>query len=170
MNVIKATEISSILENVPAAKSIFARMANRERDRNITNFNTAKQLLKAEGVNLSEDDLKQFFSFCAEKHLGRIVHGRNGNSSRFIWAGSQKAIGQAVVAGQDITVGDVPTKQVGRPKGSRNRRRRNITPSSVSKTPVANDPVVTFQIPALQGQLPLSKLNELNAIIKSYLK
>jgi hypothetical protein len=93
-------------ENAPA-RAVLDHFASRERNRNTTTLDRLLVSLSEAGIVISRGDLIKVLRRLEEMNCGKLIAGRKGHPSRFVWAVGMVEVGR-VAAGSAVTIEPAP--------------------------------------------------------------
>ncbi len=100
---IEAKRLQNLYVQSAVNKAAFDYFARRHRNSAGTKIERLQDILRLEGHDASRRDIIDLFKALADANCGEFVVGRKGHSSRFVWAVSMTAVGQAA-AGESVTL------------------------------------------------------------------
>lgn len=81
----------------PKFKAIFEVYSERQRGRQDSTLPRIRRVMKDKHVDISAQELAEFFRLTQEAHAGKWQQGRKANTGRFIWNYNLKSVADAVL-------------------------------------------------------------------------
>lgn len=96
MTTVNIDRLKQVSAANPKYKAIFELYGKRLRGRQDSTVPRIRRVLKDAGIDMSTQELSEFYAIMQDAGAGRWVAGRNGNSGRFIWGFHLKSIADNV--------------------------------------------------------------------------
>ncbi len=112
---ISREDLQSLYDENPHAKAALDHFASRERNRHTTTLDRLLYSLSEDGSTMSRGDLIKILRRLEELDCGRLIAGRKGHPSRFVWAVGMVDVGRAA-AGQSVKIEPAPATEADEPQ------------------------------------------------------
>lgn len=133
MTMLDVVSLKAVAESNATSKAIFGELSTRQRSRHRINLRKFKYDLLTSGQRIIEDEYIETFKKLQDLGVGKLISGRHGNPSRFIWSYKLKDIAQAAANGEAIIMPEIsPMKKQ---RKQRKPYTRRIKASNVQPEP-----------------------------------
>lgn len=94
--------IKELAHSTTTASAVFLALAQRERSRHLINIDLLRSRLQAQGVKIQTTDFIAVFKKLDQLGAGKLVFGRRGNPSCFMWRYDLKDVAKMGLGVEDI--------------------------------------------------------------------
>lgn len=115
MTMLDVTTLKAVAESNATSKAIFGELSTRQRSRHRINLRKFKYDLLTNGNKVIDEEYVETFKKLQEMGVGKLISGRHGNPSRFVWSYKLKDIAQAAQSGEAIIMPEVKQKKTRKP-------------------------------------------------------
>ncbi len=114
-NVVNFQGLQSLYSSDPKVRALFDVYAKRLRGRQESTAPRTKRVLKDLGIEMTSQELSEFYRKMQGLGIGRCVFGRHGKINRFIWGFHLRSVAE-IAQGKQVSLASAPKTKVKLPR------------------------------------------------------